>query len=120
MSSESISFGRKALEAPSVRAFLELEDQEERGESFAILDALISSMFVRSLQGERIVSMTENEVYENSLSIEGLTPEQREFLSASYSLAQQQSKGAWFLPDKTSLGGGFANFLSYLSQGFRF
>src|SRR6185295_8630275 len=120
MSNESISFGRRALEAPSVKALLELEDQEKRGESFPILDALITSVFVRSLQGERIISMTENEVYENSLRIEGLTPEQREFLSASYSLAQQQSKGAWFLPDKASLGGGLANFPSFLSQGFRF
>lgn len=120
MSSESISFGRRALEAPSVKAFLELEDQEKRGESFAILDALITSVFVRSLQGERIISMTENEVYESSLRIDGLTPEQSEFLSASYGLAQQQSKGAWFLPDKAGLGGGLANFSSYLSQGFRF
>ncbi|MEK6282523.1 MAG: hypothetical protein AABN95_19350 [Acidobacteriota bacterium] len=120
MSSESISFGRRALEAPSVKAFLELEDQEKRGEIFAILDSLITSVFIRSLQGERIISMTENEVYENSLNIEGLTPKQREFLSASYSLAQQQSKGAWFLPDKASLGGGLANFPSYLSKGFRF
>lgn len=120
MSSQSISFGRRALEASSVGALLELEDQEKRGEGFAILDALITSVFVRSLQGERIISMTENEVYENSLSIEGLTREQIEFLSASYSLAQQQSKGAWFLPDKASLGGGVANFPSYLSQGFRF
>ena len=120
MSSESISFGRRALEAPSVKAFLELEDQEKRGERFAALDALITSVFVRSLQGERIISMTENEVYENSLSIEGLTAEQRAFLSVSYGLGQQQSKGAWFLPDKASLGGGVANFPSYLSQGFRF
>lgn len=120
MSSELMSFGRRALEAPSVRALLELEDQEERGERFAILDAIITTLFVRGLQGERIISMTENEVYENSVSIEGLTPEQHEFLSASYSLAQQQSKGAWFLPDKASLSGGVANFPSYLSQGFKF
>ena len=120
MSSESISFGRRALAATSLKAFLELEDQEKRGERFDFLDALITSVLIRSLQGARIISMTENEVYENSLNIEGLTPEQREFLSVSYSLEQQQSKGAWFLPDKASLGGGVANFPSYLSEGFRF
>lgn len=120
MSNVINSFGRIALQATSVEGLIELERQNDRSERFARLDSLISDLLIRSLRGDRILTMTENDVYENSVSINGLTSEQREFISASFGLEQQQSRGAWFIPEKLSLAGGTANFGFLLTQGFRF
>jgi hypothetical protein len=114
------SFGRKALQAPAISTLIELEHKEGRAERFAVLDSLIADLLIRSLRGERIVTMTENQVYENSVTINGLSSEQREFLSISFGLEQQQVKGAWFAPDKVSLAGGASNFAFFLTQGHRF
>ncbi len=120
MSNGNHSFGRIAVKAPSIATLIDLEHREGRSERFAALDSLISALLIRSLRGERILTMTENEVYENRVTISSLSSEQREFLSASFSLEQQQARGAWFLPEKVSLSGGAANFAFFLTQGFRF
>ena len=117
--SNGISFGRKALQA-SFATLIDLEHKEGRAERFALVDSLIANLLIRSLRGERIVTMTENDVYENSVTINGLTSKQREFVSAAFDLEQQQARGAWFVPQKVSLPGGAANFPFYLTQGFRF
>lgn len=120
MSNVISSFGRIALQASSVEGLIELERQNDRLERFARLDSLISDLLIRSLRGDRIVTMTENDVYENAISIDQLTSEQRAFISASFGLEQQQSRGAWFIPEKISLTGGTANFGFLLTHGFRF
>ncbi|HKZ00904.1 MAG TPA: hypothetical protein VJ180_01615 [Pyrinomonadaceae bacterium] len=120
MSNGKHSFGRIALRAPSVATLIDLEHREGRSERFAALDSLIADLLILSLRGERIVTMTENEVYENSVTISTLNSEQREFLSTSFRLEQQQARGAWFVPEKVSLAGGAANFAFFLTQGFRF
>lgn len=120
MSNEMDSFGRMTLQAPSVATLIDLEHREGRAERFAVLDSLIAGLLIRSLRGERIVTMTENEVYENTVTINGLSSEQREFLSVSFGLEQQHSRGAWFVPEKVSLSAGAANFACFLMQGFRF
>ena len=120
MSNVINSFGRNALQASSVEGLIELERQNDRLARFARLDSLISDLLIRSLRGDRILTMTENDVYESSVSIGGLTSEQRKFISDSFGLDQQQSRGAWFIPEKISLAGGRANFGFFLTQGFRF
>ena len=120
MSNVINSFGRNALQASSVEGLIELERQNDRLARFARLDSLISDLLTRSLRGDRILTMMENDVYESSVSIVGLTSEQRQFISDSFGLNQQQSRGAWFIPEKISLAGGTANFGFFLTQGFRF
>ncbi len=120
MSNRVDTFGRKALQAPAIATLIDLERKEARAERFAALDSLIADLLIRSLHGERIVTMTENAVYENSVTIDGLTSKQREFLSTSFSLEQQQVRGAWFAPEKVSLAGGVCNFPFFLMQGLRF
>jgi hypothetical protein len=120
MSNVVNSFGRNALQASSVEGLIELERQKDRLARFARLDSLISDLLIRSLRGDRILTMTENDIYESSVSIDGLTSEQRKFISDSFGLDQQQSRGAWFIPEKISLAGGTANFGFFLTQGFRF
>lgn len=114
------SFGRLVLQNRSVSALIDLERTANRTMKFAVLDSLIAELLVRSLRGERILTMKQNEVYENSVTISGLSPEQRDFLSASFGLEQQHARGAWFVPEKVSLSGGAANFPFYLAQEFRF
>src|SRR5688572_25077470 len=119
MSNQMNSFGRQFLQAQSIPTLIDLEQTDGRAEGFAALDSLISDLLIRSLRGERIVTMTENQVHENSVSLDGLTSLQRDFLLASFGLEQQQARGAWFVPEKITLAGGTANFGCYL-QGFRF
>lgn len=120
MTRDTDSFGRRAAQATSVATLIDLELRENRTERFAGLDSLISELLIRSLRGERLVTMTENEVYENSVAVDGLSPEQREFLAESFSLERQQARGAWFVPDQVRLEGGGTNFPFFLMQGFRF
>jgi hypothetical protein len=120
MSNEMDSFGRRALHASSVAELLALERQDGKSERFALLDSLTGEILIRALCGERIVTMKENEVYENAVTIDDLNSQHREFLSETFSLEHQHSKGAWFVPDKVSLSGGIANFPSYLTKGLRF
>jgi hypothetical protein len=114
------SFGRRVLQNPSVASLLDLERQENQSKSFAELDSLVTDVTIRSLQGERILTMRQNKVYENAIAIEGLNAGQRELLESTFGLAEQQAKGAWFVPDKVTLPGGIANFPFYLAGGYRF
>ena len=120
MSNGAASFGCTTLQVSSVEALMELERQNGRTARFASLDALTADLVIRSLRGDRIVTMTQNEVYENTVTINGLTSEQRRFLSASFGLEQQHARGAWFIPEKVSLAGGAANFPFFLTQRVRF
>lgn len=120
MSERIDSFGRIVLQTQSVTTLIDLEQKENRAERFAVLDSLIADLLIRSLRGERIVTMTENDVYGNSVTVNGLNPKQREFLLSAFGLEQQQSRGAWFVPEKVTLAGGALNFPFFLTQGFRF
>jgi hypothetical protein len=120
MSNNNDTFGQKSLSANSIADLLHLEHQEGKGDRFALLDSLTSDTLIRALRGDRIVTMTQNEVYENSIAINALSKQQRDFLSEAFTLENQHSKGAWFVPEKMSLLGGSANFPFYLTKGSRF
>src|SRR5262249_41744624 len=97
------SFGRQALQAASVSALAELEKATGRDERFATLDALVGELLVRSLRGERIVTMVTDDVYITSVMLDGLTAQQRSFVNETFALEKQQSRGGWFFPEKISL-----------------
>ena len=114
------SFGRRALRAESAASLIEMEQVEDCSKNFADLDSLTGSLLVQSLNGERIVTMTQDELYLNSVEINGLTREQREFLNDTFSLDRQQSKGAWFFPERVNISGGVANLHWYFNACPRF
>lgn len=114
------SFGRRALQTESAAALLELERAEGRGERFSGLDSLIGDLIVRSLRGERVLTMKQDELYVNSVAVEGLGRGQRKFLDEAFGLERQQSRGAWFLPERANVGGGVANLSHYFMETPRF
>jgi hypothetical protein len=114
------SLGRRALQAKSAAALTELERAEGRGARFSELDSLVGGLLVRSLRGERILTMKQDELYVNSVVIEGLGREQRAFLDETFGLERQQSRGAWFLPERVNLGGGVTNLTYYFHETPRF
>jgi hypothetical protein len=114
------SFGRRALLTGSAAALMELENSENRSGRFSEIDSLVGDLIVRSLRGERILTMKQDELYVNSVTIEGLGREHREFLNEAFGLERQQSRGAWFLPERVNIGGGVANFSHYFQETPRF
>ena len=114
------SFGRRALQTTSVNALAELEKAEGRNAQFAALDSLIGELLVRSLRGERIVTMVTDDLYVTSVTINGLTQPQRGFLDDTFSLEKQHARGAWVFPEKVSLSASDANFVWYFQQQPRF
>jgi hypothetical protein len=114
------SFGRRALRTEPAAALIELEKTEGRDARFAELDALVGDLLVRSLRGERVLTMKQDELYINSVVIEGLGREQRAYLDETFGLERQQSRGAWFLPERVNIGGGVANLSHYFKETPRF
>ncbi|MFL5704029.1 MAG: hypothetical protein ACJ8AG_14515 [Ktedonobacteraceae bacterium] len=115
-----ISFGRKALQAGSIAAFLDLEHKEDRSSGFNTVDALVGTLLVRSFQGERVVKMISRQEHGYSVVVNGLSTKQRAFVEDTYRLDHQQSRGAWFLPTEVSLRTGTINFPANVQQFPRF
>lgn len=114
------SFGRRIIRAESIAALAAMEKVEGRSDGFALLDALIGDLLVRSLHGERIITMIEDSLYINTVTINGLTALELDFLNETFSRERLQSRGSWFVPDKITLKAGFTNFAWYFSQLPRF
>jgi hypothetical protein len=64
--------------------------------------------------------MKQDELYVNSVVIEGLGREQRKLLNEAFGLERQQSRGAWFLPERVNVRGGTANLSHYFKETQRF
>ncbi len=114
------SFGRRALLTSSAEALVHLEQAESKSERFSRLDSLVGTLLVRSLHGERILTMKQDELYTNSVTFTGLNAEQRQFLDETFELERQQSRGAWFIPERVNIGGGIINFSYYFNETPRF
>jgi hypothetical protein len=97
------SFGRRVTQAESSSALLELERIESRRESFTRLDMLLGTLLVRVLQSERIVSLVQDKTQASVVKVQGLKAAERKLVNEMYSLDQQQTRGAWFLPESVSL-----------------
>ena len=80
------SFGRRALQTKSAAALIELERAEDRGARFSDLDSLVSDLLTRSLRGEHVLTMKQDELYLNSVTIDGLSRKQRELLDETFGL----------------------------------
>ena len=114
------SFGRRVLLTSSAEALVNLEQTENKYERFSRLDLLVGDLLVRSIRGERILTMKQDELYVNSVTFTGLSQEQREFLDETFDLERQQSRGAWFIPERVNIGGGIINFSYYFNETPRF
>jgi hypothetical protein len=90
------------------------------GAPFVTLDALVGRLLVRSLRGERVVELSQDDLYVYRVSALGLSSEERSLVDEWFALKKQQSRGTWTIPDKTSLRAGFPNLLWSYTQTGRF
>lgn len=88
---------------------LELEREKGHSAKFAELDNLISELAVRSLRGEKIVSMSVDEMHNGAVEIHNLTVSQQQFIRDKYDSARQRERGSWTLPEKEYIDVGWLN-----------
>lgn len=96
--SDDLPFGRRAVEAASPTDLLSLEDGEGRAASFAAIDVVVAGLMVRALNGERVVELARTD-RGDALRLVNIPDSLRETLRAAFQLEEQQSRGAWFLPE---------------------
>ncbi len=103
------SFGQQLLACETTAKTYEVEKKHERGERFVELDSLISELAIRSLRGERIVLMNENERYGSSVEISNLTVSQAQLIKENYGFDRQRERGSWSLPENQHIDVGWLN-----------
>jgi hypothetical protein len=113
------SYGQQLLACETVEKAFELEKNRQLNEKFTELDTLTSELAVRSLRGERIVTMTENEMRAGTVKIENLTSSQTLLIKETYDYACQQKRGNWSLPEREKIDVGWLN-LTYNFADFSY
>jgi len=88
---------------------LELERENGHSAKFTELDNLISELAVRGLRGEKIVSMSIDEMHNGAVEIHNLTVSQQQFIRDKYDFARQRECGSWTLPEKEYIDVGWLN-----------
>jgi len=109
------AFGQLACDTLSASALLDLEVSAGKQGQFSQVDTLIGQLIARSLQGERIASLTRQKD-KVTLSIHGLGTDQHTFIEEYFSIEKQQARGAWFIPNDASLKVGWLNLPYYFHQ----
>lgn len=110
------SFGQQFLSGATPAQALELEKSHSRNEKFIVLDNLISEFAARSLRGERIVSMSDDEIRGGTIRIHNLSSDQSEFIRENFDFARQRERGNWTLPEKTNIDVGWLNLTNYFGD----
>lgn len=117
--SENESFGRRASALSDPGLLIEREVREGKATLFAEVDALLADVVVRALRGEITVNVEQGRRMD-SVSIVGLDRRLEDVLDNLFAMANQRSRGAWFLPEKIKLIAGMANLPSLFSMHPRF
>jgi len=113
------SFGARASSLTDPVSLIEFESKEGKGEFFAEVDALLADVAVRALRREAIVQVQRGRDAD-FVSIIGLDVALQTALGDGFTLANQNSRGAWFLPEKTSLKAGLVNLPNTFARFPRF
>jgi hypothetical protein len=114
------TFGRSAAQLTSTTGLLDLERASGRAERFQALDAFLGALLVRSLRGEQVVALTRLNRDESRVELQNLDGPQRSFLDATFVLASQQARGAWFIPDSASIRIGWFDLPAAMQRHERF
>ena len=114
------SFGRSAAQLANSIELLAFERTSDRAQRFGELDALVGKLLMRSLSGQLIVTLTQRTRDEVEVVLDGLDAQQRIFVDATFALAAQQQRGAWFIPDEATLRAGWINLPGFMQRHERF
>lgn len=113
------TFGNRARAAESAEAFLALEDDSPNAGRLMASDRFISTHLARALSGQ-LVAHLERGPMSHRMQILDLDAQGAAFVDAAFQLKEQQSKGAWFLPDEAKLLVGTLNYPAYFMQAPRY
>jgi hypothetical protein len=97
--------------------FLLLEGETSRvGDRFAEVDRLAANLIEAALSGHTLISISQGTRGTKNSDRVALTAalSDRDFVDRTFSLAAQQARGAWFLPDTLSLKASSVNLASHI------
>lgn len=119
------SFGRRAAASGSVVEFLETETEHGCAERFVALDQLTGELVVAALRGDRPISVENSshprsQQHKGTLTVKGISPQQRELIEELFSIEKQQSRGTWSLPEAVTAKVGVAHFSANFDRFGRF
>jgi hypothetical protein len=98
------------LSTSSPSQWLAYERDHRRYEHFEVLDALLSSLWMRFWQGERLVETSFPKGESPKVRLTDLDAAQHQFVTETFALHAQQSRGALFHPTKDRIIPGLVNF----------
>lgn len=118
-----MTFGRE-IRGLDPQRLLSVEYDAERSERFGEIDALLAGIVTASFAGKSVVEVgfkaAKNMTRSDSVEIVGLSAAHAQMVRELYSLERQQSRGAWFLPQSTSLKAGICNLPGMITRNPRF
>lgn len=114
-----MTFGRTLL-GLDPGSVLEAERQADTRPSTADVDAITTGIVVGALGGARVAVIDEVRSKQFTVRLPILTEEYRAAVARVFSLEEQQSRGAWFLPEQVSIRTGAANLPYYFGRFARF
>lgn len=110
------SFGLELL-GSSPADVLDAEQQAGRDALFAQHEALLWRVLSRACAGDRVLTVTYGKRGERDVvEVLGLDAAEEAFVQEHHSLARQEARGAWFLPQDVSLKPGLANLGWYMKS----
>lgn len=112
------TFGHRVLHLP-LADVIAAEREAGLNVEFAAQDAMTTGIVWASIAGEKIADLIRDE-NSTRLSLLPLTPQDREALADRFLSSSQQSRGAWFIPDKATVEVGYANLPHFFGRHGRF
>jgi hypothetical protein len=114
-----LSFAAALAAAGTPDQLLRLEDSAGHGSRFGNLDRLAANLVTAAMSGNKIAHITRARRGEKDgdlFILPTVTAPERTFIDQAFSLSAQQTRGAWFLPERASLKAATMNLPGYLRR----
>lgn len=111
-----IGFAQTLINA-TPHELLNLERDAGYGDLFTDVDQLVANVLTTATAGSKVSSIARGirgDKNADTVTLLPLSTEDRAFADETFALANQQARGAWFLPERASLKLGGVNLPSYL------
>jgi hypothetical protein len=117
----SETFGSRYVELPSAQERLDLERAAERRAPFTAVDDALDELVMGALRGQRIIDVTPADTRRLPDAVELKLPvETRTELADHFSVERQQARGAWYVPNTSSLSVGLVHLGHWWQTSRRF
>jgi hypothetical protein len=119
--SSTETFGARYHQLQSAQQRLDFETAESRREAFANVDAVLDGVVLAALHGERVIDITPGGKRQPDEVLLRLPPgTDRLVLAEHFSVEQQQSRGAWYVPSTDNLAVGVIHLAHWWQTNRRF